>query len=1067
MRIATIAAIAVASSGIDCRSAQERPEHVVDLRPFEEPDGSTTFLLRRETTWDGPTDEWAPGPVSGWLPVQALAGVLRRSVPEEALSLRGDQDELRWSAEPDHEAVIAALLELLLADLTADPPLELHVWSGIATERVRTVPLEHSDRAEEEWASSGELERLRVVSPSVVSGELTHDRDQTTQPRILDYEIEISHAAVVYDPVTTTYGRGVRAAIRGARAPGGLRLDLAVAIAEAAREDMTRELHPKVFMASSIPHEFNLAKAKMPFAEFSKKHDLRPFVHHDTVPLRLDAPLDRVASFTTSTFLADGTALWIPITARGVEGDARFTLVVRPTGPAAPWMQVLPPTHDGFERVLVHAAAERPGGFERHFLGYHRDLGDDAGPQHFEPFHPYFAREFRTEYSSDSVEFFEELLEEHTKEDTYAVDSLGNDTLVLEAPLAKEGERLVDLVRRVLPAQRTAAIRAIVRDQDRVVADTELPMIVGLPATLRAGIEGRRLVDWDVDVANDAACANPDVYLYLDGTALELRITSVSEDRCEVEVFGLVRSLMAPPEPVALGSPYSPHFDGLVSHRKEIGDVLVVPLEAGVGTATVGGWPISLEITVSLGDSPAERNESSRGSDAAGAAEEEQEEEAGEIDEGLQHSAWEVDRYDLLGWNDSPSSFGASSTEPVTTPPLADPRRIEVRLLRARLDRVQARFLPHDVADQRIAALGKNALTHLTTAPLRAGADSLTEALDTRWAAPDFEVEIAHGAVIYDPVVTELTNGLSAILAPEGDDGESVRLRWVLRSLEDARPRIIRVEPRPVMGSPFPHAPIVVNGPVPLLLDALATQAFAVSGSVRIPDGMACWIPCQIHTVTGATDACFDVRIVGERPAKQAVDSTLRMDERVDEDESTWGELGGFSFPYVFQRSEADQEPDPAASTYRVNVRFPRDRDQSVQLSTFVLEGEAAFLVGGAVFHTLRDWDVDVAGEAIIGNPEPVRQFDGVFLRIAITENQEDRTQCLAQVQGEVRSPLAPPELVSIDYPITPAVERMPVFAREIDRRFPVKLDESGSATIRIPGFRQFEVEVHRLPDGP
>src|SRR5262249_12811963 len=111
-----------------------------------------------------------------------------------------------------------------------------------------------------------------------------------------------------------------------------------------------------------------------------------------------------------------------------------------------------------------------------------------------------------------------------------------------------EGARVAETLTSLLDPGPSLEIRGRIVNGATTVAEFRLPTLAGRVATIWSGVEGACIGDWDVDVADQALCGNPDIIWFLDGFALEIVAFPMRSDGMELQTSGVINLLERPPE---------------------------------------------------------------------------------------------------------------------------------------------------------------------------------------------------------------------------------------------------------------------------------------------------------------------------------------------------------------------------------------------------------------------------------------------------------------------------------------------------------------------------------------
>ena len=784
---------------------------------------------------------------------------------------------------------IAARLAGLRAACRGDQQLEVRVLVSRGGGELPEAPLfmavADAERRLAELVAAGKAEVRRAGSTALLEGGFGTLQQGDSSRFVGGFTVQICHGSVVHDPVELTETLGLAASVRAVRVDGGTWLDLAVRDLEAAAPHRVVDLKPRVWAISSWPHELEGQEEADVFR-------LRAAIVDGVVPLRIECPQTRFLGVASSFALPDGQSLWLPcMTAAksataGVRGSVVLELHV--TGAAKP------------ARPATPVEATKSGVGSRGFAA--SDLAADS---------------FGTKDRAD-----EDDKDSSAWPSTISARPLALDQLGLSPPSASIDA--MELSGRIL------------RGADPI-ATFRMPLTAGLPATITSGIAGSFHAGWGVDVADQACLADPEVSALLDGFWLRCVAERLSADRVQLAIDGVVRTLDAPPRRTELLNPFTPDFEAVAGSVLPLHETRLVAPDHGVALARFGGEPLALELSLRLSEQRPSPVGATCRSFVLGGLARPLGERAPQLDLAPPRSwmsrdrgAPEVEplfepevirdlvRDNLAPWNvgegvevlverdGDDASLDVTAPAPISAAVFArvadllallersflGGEQIEVRVIAAdetfKVTLDSPLVLAVDEAEQKVAELvrsGKGRVIRSASAQLTDGLVVALSQSSEASHATDFEVEIAHGVAIADPVVETVSSGFEARIRASRSSGAT----WLDFALRDAEPhgppRELIVRPKFHFASPLPlrtpgstadpaseRGPAQFDEELPMRFELPTARRIGFAGSFRLEDGKALWIPCCMTTLSGTSAVALVVRVVGPfRPACESI----------------------------------------------------------------------------------------------------------------------------------------------------------------------------------------------------
>ena len=460
---------------------------------------------------------------------------------------------------------IAELLAGLLTSLAPRVLLQVGVLRGTPPADAPELPdFKAADQID------AQLELVRRVQVALKGRNAAAATSFLAGSSVFDWDVEIAQGAVVGNPVVASVRAGIEVIARAAPTEGGVFVALLVREAEPAAEAVVRTLDGRgAIVAQQVVNERAAGGV----------------VQH---------PRLGFLSYAGTAYLPNGRALLLPVSVQTHVGAVAFTLELRLAGelPAA--------------RTLLEAKVGGEG--EPRQIGIASFGLSALGRIELEPVP---ARLFDPGWGVlDASAWFATLNQERSID--RACDAANSIAMpALEAgncSLTPWGNHLVT----VLPAESFGAVADAVAALERrsggelvgriVTAAGEIgrfrvPYVEDRPLTLWSGVQGTRIADWDVDVANEAFIPNPRMEAWVDGFALRLRIGRDARGRAVVHANGVLNFLDGPPQKIDLGDVNHLAIETVRARRCAFDDVRTLP-EGKTQRAFFGSSELTLDLEV-------------------------------------------------------------------------------------------------------------------------------------------------------------------------------------------------------------------------------------------------------------------------------------------------------------------------------------------------------------------------------------------------------------------------------------------------------------------------------------
>jgi hypothetical protein len=460
---------------------------------------------------------------------------------------------------------IAELLGSLLPALAPRTLLQVGVLRGTPPADAPALPdFKVADQLD------AQLEVVRRVQVALRGRNAAAATNFLAGSSVFDWDVEIAQGSAVGNPITASVRAGIEVIARAVPTDGGVFVALLVREAEPAAEAVVRTLEGRgAIVAQQVVNERAAGGVV--------QHPRLGFV-----------------SFAGTAFLPNGRALLLPVSVQTHVGAVAFTLELRLAGevPAA--------------RTLLDAKVGGEG--EPRKIGI-ASFGLSALGRIELP--PVPARLFDPGWGNlDTQSWFATLNQERSIDRACdAANSIAMPAIEAgNASLTPWGNYLVT----VLPAESFGdvadAVAALERRAGgelvgRIVAGSgeigrfRVPYVEDRPLALWSGVQGTRIADWEVDVANESFIPNPQMEAWVDGVALRLRVGRDARGRAVVHANGVLNFLDGPPQKVDLGDVNHLAIETVRARRCAFDDVRTLP-EGKAQRAFFGSADLTLDLEV-------------------------------------------------------------------------------------------------------------------------------------------------------------------------------------------------------------------------------------------------------------------------------------------------------------------------------------------------------------------------------------------------------------------------------------------------------------------------------------
>lgn len=519
-----------------------------------------------------------------------------RSTLQELADHRWPQEVVRFTASGARLFVtapaalrddIATLVGLLRSACVAEERVQVRVLTGQA---VLDLPLlldaGEADRRVAEMLAAGKAAVARAGSTALRDGVVSDLQALDTRLYTRDYDLEIAGSTGIYDPVIDAMALGLEAKLRTVRVIGGTYLDLAVRHIEADRW-RERVLEP---MVRCVSQKLPAAGAARPASAATIDGTMQ-----ERMPIRIDFPLNRTTAWAGSFVVPDGSVLFVPCRVATHTSDVVCAFEVRVTGTHRPERTELPGGgKDGLELVILQVGGLRTPGFDAARMDATAFVNGPRTERDAGDFWPSRVHAAPLATTHGALAIAKPDIEDEAA--IYQHD-LTPFQFVLQAP-AETCARVSARVAARLEGVPEFEVSGRVVSGERELAQFCVPALSGTLATLWSGLSGSFLLDWDVDVANEAAIANPRIGWLLDGVALQFVVRPLSARRLQLSVNGKLHFLAEPPALKQLTNPFVPAYEKVKARSLWLDETVHLDNDGAKRTARFGDASLSLEISV-------------------------------------------------------------------------------------------------------------------------------------------------------------------------------------------------------------------------------------------------------------------------------------------------------------------------------------------------------------------------------------------------------------------------------------------------------------------------------------
>lgn len=499
-----------------------------------------------------------------------LVGLLRESVDRDLweegsahLDLL-EQNRLLVVAPAETQERIADFLSRIATTLCPTPVLSVAVLNGAAgLEGGIYVEASAADKLDKE------LGVARRVQLSLASKGVTSATDFAAGSAVFDWDVEIAQGAIIADPIIVATHVGLELSASAVPAESGMYVALVLREAEPAAEPLARVVDGNGLLVAQ---------------QLLADRPAAGLVQH---------PRLGFVSYAGSCFVPGGKALLLPVKVATHLGEVAFTLDLRLAGELPPARARLDPKGggDGANLPLAFISGGLSALDAVELLPLPRQLFDQRWNEAVDA--PCWRA---TLTPRDEVGRLVDLA--HGVAASALDDGRGSIAATGRWVRVQLPGELIDDVGNAIAAldQRVCGeLDGRVLAGEEVLATFRVPYVDGRPLALWSGAQGARVADWDVDVANDAQIPNPEVESWVDGFALELRVTRDARGRPLLHANGVLNFLEGEPQKVDLRDQSRLAIEQIRARRATFDELRVLPEK---GSRLRFGGDLGVEIEV-------------------------------------------------------------------------------------------------------------------------------------------------------------------------------------------------------------------------------------------------------------------------------------------------------------------------------------------------------------------------------------------------------------------------------------------------------------------------------------
>ena len=160
------------------------------------------------------------------------------------------------------------------------------------------------------------------------------------------------------------------------------------------------------------------------------------------------------------------------------------------------------------------------------------------------------------------------------------LDTIDHGVILIVPP--EISDRVEPFVQSLVQPGTSYLIEGRIRNADGVaIGSFQVPALLGRAVGVWCGHQTSRVSDWDVDVANECAIANPEIRAVIDGYGMRLELNQSPQGTLQLDVSAKLQFLSAQPHSQDLGTADRRSWDPVKCRTRSIEDLRYLPARGG------------------------------------------------------------------------------------------------------------------------------------------------------------------------------------------------------------------------------------------------------------------------------------------------------------------------------------------------------------------------------------------------------------------------------------------------------------------------------------------------------